>query len=363
MAAGLGGGSSDAAGTLLALNELAGKPLADSRLHRLASLLGADVPFFLAREPAVGRGTGTQLSAVTLLPYWYLLVNPGVPLSTRWVYENLDLAALPGPPAAEAWDPEHPETWVRNDLGTVAVKRFPELAQLLAGLKEAGAWCQGVSGSGPTLFGLFHTREAAHQAGLDLAPDFPGLADRGPGPHRPGIRDDLGARRMDDLKVFTGNANRPLAEKICQYLGIPLGDAAVGRFSDGEISVEFRENVRGKDVYVIQPTSIPCNEHLLELCIMLDALKRASARCVTAVVTYYAYARQDRKTAPRTPISAKLVADLITTAGRQPDDHHGPAYRADSGIFQYSGGPSVRRPGDPGVYPGKFHRRRGGGVA
>jgi 4-diphosphocytidyl-2-C-methyl-D-erythritol kinase len=174
VAAGLGGGSSDAAGTLLALNELAGKPLPHSHLHRLASLLGADVPFFLAREPAVGRGTGTQLSAVTLLPYWYLLVNPGVPLSTRWVYENLDLAALPGPPAAEAWDPEHPETWVRNDLGTVAVKRFPELAQLLAGLNDAGAWCQGVSGSGPTLFGLFHTREAAHQAGLKLRRTFRG---------------------------------------------------------------------------------------------------------------------------------------------------------------------------------------------
>ena len=122
---------------------------------------------------------------------------------------------------------------------------------------------------------------------------------------------------MDDLKVFTGNANRPLAAMICQHLQIPLGDAVVGRFSDGEISVEFRENVRGKDVYVIQPTSIPCNEHLLELLIMIDALKRASARCITAVVTYYAYARQDRKTAPRTPISAKLLADLITTAGAQ----------------------------------------------
>jgi ribose-phosphate pyrophosphokinase len=120
---------------------------------------------------------------------------------------------------------------------------------------------------------------------------------------------------MDDLKVFTGNANRPLAEQICQHLQIPLGDAVVGRFSDGEISVEFRENVRGKDVYVVQPTSLPCNEHLMELLIMMDALKRASARCITAVVTYYAYARQDRKTAPRTPISAKLVADLITTAG------------------------------------------------
>jgi ribose-phosphate pyrophosphokinase len=120
---------------------------------------------------------------------------------------------------------------------------------------------------------------------------------------------------MDDLKLFTGNANRPLAEKICQYLQIPLGNAAVGTFSDGEISVEFQENVRGKDVYVVQPTSMPCNEHLLELLIMMDALKRASARCITAVVPYYAYARQDRKTAPRTPISAKLVADLITTAG------------------------------------------------
>jgi ribose-phosphate pyrophosphokinase len=122
---------------------------------------------------------------------------------------------------------------------------------------------------------------------------------------------------MDDLKIFSGNANRPLAEKICKHLGIPLGDAVVGRFSDGEISVEFRENVRGKDVYVIQPTSIPCNENLMELLVMMDALKRASARCVTAVVTYFAYARQDRKTAPRTPISAKLIADLITTSGAQ----------------------------------------------
>lgn len=174
VAAGLGGGSSDAAGALLALNELTGKPLSQDRLHRLASRLGADVPFFLGRGPAVGRGTGTQLSAVTLLPYWYLLVNPGVPLSTRWVYENLDLAGLSGPPATEAWDPEHPETWVRNDLGTVAVKRFPELAQLLAGLGDAGAWCQGISGSGPTLFGLFPTREAAQQAGRQLRRTFPG---------------------------------------------------------------------------------------------------------------------------------------------------------------------------------------------
>ncbi len=120
---------------------------------------------------------------------------------------------------------------------------------------------------------------------------------------------------MDDMKIFSGNANRPLAEKICQHLGVPIGEAVVGKFSDGELMVEFRENVRGKDVFVVQPLSVPCNEYLVELLLMVDALKRASAACITAVVPYYAYARQDRKTAPRVPISAKLVADLITTAG------------------------------------------------
>jgi ribose-phosphate pyrophosphokinase len=120
---------------------------------------------------------------------------------------------------------------------------------------------------------------------------------------------------MNGLKIFSGNANKPLAASICQYLGLTLGEAAVGRFSDGETSVEFRENVRGADVFVVQPTSIPANDHLMELLIMMDALRRASAASITAVVPYYAYARQDRKTAPRVPISAKLVANLISTAG------------------------------------------------
>lgn len=122
---------------------------------------------------------------------------------------------------------------------------------------------------------------------------------------------------MDDLKIFSGNANKPLAEKICYYLGIPLGEAAIGRFSDGEITVEVKENVRGKDVYVIQPSCTPVNENLMELLIMMDALRRASAGSITAVMPYYAYARQDRKAAPRMPITAKLVADLITAAGAQ----------------------------------------------
>lgn len=115
--------------------------------------------------------------------------------------------------------------------------------------------------------------------------------------------------------MFCGNSNPPLAEKICANLGIPLGQAKVKNFSDGEIMVEIGENVRGRDVYVVQSTCSPTNNNLMELLIMMDALKRASAATITAVIPYYGYARQDRKVAPRTPITSKLVADLITTAG------------------------------------------------
>jgi ribose-phosphate pyrophosphokinase len=117
------------------------------------------------------------------------------------------------------------------------------------------------------------------------------------------------------LKVFTGNANRPLAEKICQFLEIDLGKAKVGLFSDGEVQVEIEENVRGMDAFVVQPTCPPVNHTLMELLIMLDALKRASAQRITVVVPYYGYARQDRKVLPRTSISARLVANLLTVAG------------------------------------------------
>jgi ribose-phosphate pyrophosphokinase len=119
----------------------------------------------------------------------------------------------------------------------------------------------------------------------------------------------------DEIKIFAGNSNRPLAEAICAYVRVPLGRAEVGRFSDGEVQVEITENVRGGDVFVIQSICSPPNDHLMELLLMLDAFKRASARRITAVIPYYGYSRQDRKVAPRVPISAKLVADLITTAG------------------------------------------------
>jgi ribose-phosphate pyrophosphokinase len=120
---------------------------------------------------------------------------------------------------------------------------------------------------------------------------------------------------MVRMKLFTGNSNPELARAVADYLGLPLGRARVERFSDGEILVEIGENVRGLDCFVLQSTSAPANRHLMELLIMVDALRRSSARRVTAVIPYYGYARQDRKVAPRVPITAKLVADLISVAG------------------------------------------------
>ena len=117
------------------------------------------------------------------------------------------------------------------------------------------------------------------------------------------------------LKIFTGNANPELAKEICDYLSLPLGEAFVGRFNNGEVQIMIDESVRGKDVFIVQPTSFPVNDNLVELLVMADALKRASARHITAVVPYYGYARQDRKTRGREPITAKLVADLMQTAG------------------------------------------------
>ncbi len=119
----------------------------------------------------------------------------------------------------------------------------------------------------------------------------------------------------DRIKLVAGNSNRPLAEAIAAYLSVPLAKCQVRRFADMEVFVEIQENVRGEDVFIIQSTSFPTNDHLMELLIITDALRRASARRITAVVPYFGYARQDRKPGPRTPISAKLVANMITRAG------------------------------------------------
>lgn len=117
------------------------------------------------------------------------------------------------------------------------------------------------------------------------------------------------------LKVFSGNSNRPLAEEICKNIGIPLGEATVTAFPDGESFVKINENIRGQDVYIVQSTCTPTNHHLMELLIMIDAARRASAHRITAVMPFYGYARQDRKDQPRVPITAKLVANLLTAAG------------------------------------------------
>src|SRR5208282_3452725 len=123
------------------------------------------------------------------------------------------------------------------------------------------------------------------------------------------------ARVDEKFKIFSGTANEALADEVCQFLGMQRGQAQVIRFADGEAYVQIQENVRGCDVFVMQPTCRPVDEHLMELLLMIDAFKRASARRITAVIPYFGYARQDRKDKPRVPISAKLVADLLTTVG------------------------------------------------
>ncbi len=120
---------------------------------------------------------------------------------------------------------------------------------------------------------------------------------------------------MSKFKLFSGTANPEFAKKVGKYLNMEVGGATIRKFSDGEISVQIHESVRGQDVFIVQPTCAPANEHLMELLIMIDALKRSSAKSISAVMPYYGYARQDRKAAPRVPISAKLVADMLETAG------------------------------------------------
>lgn len=122
-------------------------------------------------------------------------------------------------------------------------------------------------------------------------------------------------RHQPELKVFTGSAHRGLAEKICQYLGVPLGDASVSSFPDGETFVKINENIRGRDVFIVQPTCPPTNQNLMELLILVDAARRSSAARITAVIPFFGYARQDRKDQPRVPITAKLVANLLVAAG------------------------------------------------
>ena len=163
-----------------------------------------------------------------------------------------------------------------------------------------------------------------------------------------------------EMKIFGGRAHPSLVQEICDYLNLEPGRASALNFSDGEIFCQIDENVRGADVFVVQPTCPPVNDNLMELLIMLDAFKRSSASRITAVMPYYGYARQDRKDKPRVPITAKLVADLISARGRRPRPDDGPARRADPGLLQHPGRSPVRRAGDARSDPRDARSRRPG---
>ena len=166
------------------------------------------------------------------------------------------------------------------------------------------------------------------------------------------------------IKLVAGNSNPALADAIAAYLATPLTKAVVRRFADMEIFVEIQENVRGSDVFVIQSTSFPANDHLMELLIIIDALRRASARRITAVIPYFGYARQDRKPGPRTPISAKLVANLITNAGADRVHDARSARRPDPGLLRHSDRQPLRRADDGARHQGALRSRQGdGGLA
>ncbi len=147
----------------------------------------------------------------------------------------------------------------------------------------------------------------------------------------------------NSLMVFTGNANPKLAADVAQQLNVDLGRANVGRFSDGEVSVELQEHVRGRDVFVLQSTCAPTNDNLMELLVMVDALKRASAGRITAAIPYFGYARQDRRSrSSRVPITAKVVANMLVGLRRRPRADRGPARRPDPGLLRHSGRQHLR---------------------
>ncbi len=352
MGGGLGGGSSNAAAVLLALPVLAGVAIPMERLQWIAHDLGSDVPFFLHGGTRLGVGRGGELYPqpdIHSLPV--LLIFPPVQVATGPAYAALDRGltftgssssinsfqayaqALECGRSAMAASP-----FSANDFESVVFKQHPQLAKVAARLRKFSPAVR-MSGSGSTIFALFESKDDRGRAVSGLVGDraFEGcrvieaeLVSRGgyrrlwrrqlaehlvPGRQFMAAPKPVRAMRFNHFKVFTGNANPALAAEICYELGCSLAAVNVKQFSDGEVHLQIQENVRGADVFVVQPTCTPVDKHLMELLLMMDALKRASAERITAVLPYYGYARQDRKDRPRMPISARLVASLLERAG------------------------------------------------
>ena len=353
MGGGLGGGSSNAAAVLLALPALAGRTLAFEKLAGLAAELGSDVPFFLLGGTALGSGRGTELYPLEeIAPQPILVISPGLHIATGPAYAALNRElTFPGSSRsinnfqafvralAETRSAGAASSFSANDFEAAVSSQYPQLKTIQGKLWKYGAAAVRMTGSGSAVFGIFSSREDRERARIELQGDrvfhgyrvYPAAlvsrtgyraavataarrasASRSETMAAPQPVRDM---RFNHFKVFTGNANAALAAEICYELGCTLAAANVRPFSDGEVHLQIQENVRGADVFVVQPTCTPVDKHLMELLLMMDALKRASAERITAVLPYYGYARQDRKDRPRMPISARLVASLIERAG------------------------------------------------
>ena len=382
--AGLGGGSADAAVTLLGLNRLWKLGLDGASLSRLGARIGADVPFFLVGGTALGLGRGDDIYPLADMPKVYVvLIRPGFGVSTveayRWYDEDARRprrtpAAKPMPPTWPAWastlrnelepsggpapphhcpDPADADRCrrghggdvrlgvggvrpVRTGRGGPADGPGPGTARV-AGGGDADPESLRISASRPILRTPRGSGVGRHGTRSPRLPKpgrpytiwvCPGVLGRGQAVRRGSLEPVFEGSNpsaptsfimrpsgFGDLKVFSGSAHPQLAAEIAEFLGCGLGQARLRRFPDTEVSFQIDENIRGTDVFIIQPTCAPVDQHLMELMIMVDAFRRSSAARITAVVPYYGYARQDRKDKPRVPISAKLVANVLSASG------------------------------------------------
>lgn len=331
---GLGGGSSDAATTLVVLNQLWKCGLNSLELQQLGLTLGADIPFFIRGEASFAEGVGEHLQTAQPQEKWYLILSPGFPISTPLIFNDPELTRdTPPLPLVELMARPY-----QNDCEAVVKKLFPKVEELISWLLECAP--ARLTGTGSCIFSEFTTRFAAEEVllkaekwgqatvarGCNISPLHHLLFERYPeskgqfqltGKHLWQISSSSrDSNSMTEIKLFTGNATPDLARNIAARLYINLGNATVGRFSDGEVNVQINENVRGDDIFIIQSTCYPTNDNLMELLVMVDALRRASAGRITAVIPYFGYARQDRRIrSARVPITAKIVADFISNVG------------------------------------------------